>query len=163
MKKLDLYTKGKICGIYLIISSLISFLTFAPWFKVVRYTLDNVLYEYTPIEYFSLETANKAYVNVLIIFYVLLLISALSGVAIFLLSHFEKSSLIIPLINVFVSIAIVYLALGYFFECNGLNVPSIILYIIGVVVCGFYFVEALCKFIVKRMEAKAKKKIENMK
>ena len=163
MKKLDLYSKGKIAGAYMFIASLISFLTLSPWYKVVRYTLEKETVNCTPIEYFSYGNAVPAYRNMLIIFYALLLVTALSGICLYLISHFKKSSMIISFVNVFVFVATTYIALGYFFECDGLNVPCIILSIAGVIVVGIYFVYALCAFIVHRMEVKTEKKIKNMK
>ncbi len=145
------------------LAALISFFTLSPWYHIVRYTIDKETVNCTPIEYFSYANPVAAYKNMLIVFYALVFVLAISGLILFLLSYFKKSSAIISFINIFVFIATTYLALGYFFDCDGLNVPCIIFSIIGVILTGIYFVYALCDFIVRRMEAKAKKKIKNMK
>lgn len=163
MKKENLLQKNTFCGWYLIISSLISFLTLSPWWKIVKYKENDTEIIMTPAEYLSYSNANKAYVTSLILFYVLLWGLFLIGIFFLFLNNYKKRSAGFAMATIIIDIVLVYLSFGFFFDSNGLNIPSIILFLAGIVITGIYFVQAFSDFVTHRMEVKAKKKIDKMK
>lgn len=80
-----------------------------------------------------------------------------------LLSVFKKTSFLLGLLEFFGSIITAWLGLFYFFYTNGRNVFTVVSFLLGSILAGIYFVFSLTRFIVKRMEKKAEKKIQEMK
>lgn len=160
MKHKDTLFKEKACGIYMCIAALISFFTLSPWYEIVKYSNGEDSISCTPIEYLDMANANKAYQIVLWVFYAILAINFISGSLLILLSNCKKKALIAPLIIFFLYIVLALLSLGYFLEVNGLNVPSVILSVVGMGVVGVYFVNSLTDFITSKMEKRAIKEIK---
>ncbi len=160
MKNLDLFAKEKICGAYMCLAALISFLTLSPWYEIVKYDEADASRSYTPFEFLRLHDVNRAYQIVLMVFYVLLFTNFLCGVLMLFMGRIKKNTLITPAINFFLYIVLTYLSLCYFSKANGLNAPAVILSLVGIALVGYYFVNSLSNFIVYRMEKQAKKRIK---
>lgn len=159
MKKEDkLYKNSIYLGIYFILSSLVSFFLLFPWANIYN-DGDKTYNAFQAPEMNNNPSLGAA----LIVFYSFLGLFVLLGVVHLLLGIFKKSSFVLGILEFLGSILTAWLGLFYFFNCSGRNVFVVIIFLLGAILSGIYFVSSLTHFLSRKMEKKAQKKIKEMK
>ena len=157
-KETKLYRYSICLGFYFIFISAISFILLYPWSDIFQDGEE----KYNVFEASSL-VYNPSTGPYYVAFYVLLGVFVFFGMIMTLLSVFKKTSFLLSFLEFFGSIIIAWLGLFYFFYTNGRNVFTVVSFLLGSILAGIYFVFSLTRFIVKRMEKKVEKKIQEMK
>ena len=157
-KETKLFRNEIYLGFYFILISVISFLLLDPWKDIFQ----DAEKTYNVFEAASLDY-NPTLGPYYIAFYTFLGAFAFLGMILTLIGVFKKSSFLLGLFGFFGSILTGWLGLSYFFYTNGRNVFTVIAFLLGTIFSGIYFVFSLTRFIAKRMEKKAEKKIQEMK
>ncbi len=164
----DKKTKGHIfLGIYLAVSSIVSFFILYPWrymFTSKDKFVEDANIPLTYNVFNAAEVESNPALNVMyIIFYSLLCLCLILGVAITLLALKKKTSFTLSILAFFGSLFTAWLALVYFLNTKGENFAVLIIFMLGMIFSGFYLATSASNFILKIMDKKAKKKLKEIK
>ncbi len=156
-------TKGHIfLGIYLALSSIVSFFVLFPWRDLLTFKDGDNSFQYNVFK--AAEVNSNPALNVMyIIFYSLLGLCFVLGIVIFLLALKKKTSLIVSILSFFGSLFSAWLSLVYFLNTKGENFVVLFLFLLGMIFSGFYLATSISNFIVRRMTKRSEKKLKEIK
>ena len=154
MKKSNKQTSKYIYSITLILSSIISFVLLCPYYKIFSYEKDKVTTKYDLFGFLEVSNAEVSGYAIYIVYYSFLLITLLIGISILFLTIFKKQSIVLSAIEFLISMCLAGMSLSLFFNTNGLNAFSVIVYLALIFMSGIYLINASLSLYIKKQDGK---------